>query len=33
AILLRLIVVPLLYEVLTKLGKERWLEKAWKYFL
>jgi cobalt-zinc-cadmium resistance protein CzcA len=28
AILLRLIVVPLLYEVLAKLGKERWLEKA-----
>jgi len=28
AILLRLIVVPLLYETLAKLGKERWLEKA-----
>jgi cobalt-zinc-cadmium resistance protein CzcA len=28
AILLRLIVVPVLYEALAKLGKERWLEKA-----
>lgn len=28
AILLRLIVVPVLYEVLAKLGKERWLEKS-----
>jgi len=28
AILLRLIVVPVLYETLAKLGKERWLEKA-----
>jgi cobalt-zinc-cadmium resistance protein CzcA len=28
AILLRLIVVPVLYELLAKMGKERWLEKA-----
>jgi len=28
AILLRLIVVPVLYEALAKLGKERWLKKA-----
>ena len=28
AILLRLIVVPVLYEALSKLGRERWLEKA-----
>jgi len=28
AILLRLIVVPVLYEALAKLGKERWLEKV-----
>ena len=28
AILLRLIIVPVLYEALAKLGKERWLEKA-----
>ena len=28
AILLRLIIVPVLYEALSKLGKERWLEKA-----
>ena len=27
AILLRLIMVPVLYEALAKLGKERWLEK------
>jgi len=28
AILLRLIIVPVLYETLAKLGKERWLKKA-----
>jgi Cu/Ag efflux pump CusA len=28
AILLRLIVVPVLYEALAKLGREKWLEKA-----
>jgi cobalt-zinc-cadmium resistance protein CzcA len=28
AILLRLIVVPVLYELLAKIGKERWLKKA-----
>jgi Cu/Ag efflux pump CusA len=28
AILLRLIVVPVLYELLTKIDKERWLKKA-----
>jgi cobalt-zinc-cadmium resistance protein CzcA len=28
AILLRLIVVPVLYELLARMGKERWLKKA-----
>ena len=28
AILLKLIVVPVLYELFAKMGKERWLKKA-----
>jgi len=28
AILLRLIIVPVLYEALAKIGRERWIEKT-----